>query len=298
MKSTVLVLLTLVLWLNTLLAQENAINNAPYFPPIEDRYLGQKKPGLIPELFASGIIATETHYESVVKFSPDMTEFSFTRSGGVYKKPTLFVMQYNNRKWSRKAVLPTDEDKYKEHFNPALAELKKHEVFKDIPITGFTMSASGTYYFYFIDFEQDGKGHMSYSRLVNGEYEKPIKMSKAINTGKYIAHPYIAPDESYLLWDAEKEGEDTPDIYISFKQKDGSWGTAINLGAHINTPLYEQYAKVTPDGKYLYFWRGDVKIRKDGSKCVEGSPYWVNAQVIENLRPKQQNYQTNKNLEL
>ena len=254
---------------------------------LESPYLGQKPPGLIPELFAPGIVSTEEYLESVVTFLPDMTELSFTRSGGKYKKPTLFVMQYKNHKWSRKSVLLTDEKKYEERFNPALSEMKRHEVFKDIPITGFTVSAKGTYYFYFIDFERNGSGHMSYSRLINGKYEKPIKMSKAINTGKYIAHPFIAPDESYLMWDAEKEDEDTPDIYISFRAKDGSWGTAINVGDKINTPRYEQRARVTPDGKYLFFWKGDVKHREDGSRYVEGSPYWVDAQVIENLRPKQ-----------
>jgi hypothetical protein len=111
-------------------------------------------------------------------------------------------------------------------------------------------------------------------------------MSKAINKGKYIAHPFIAPDESYLMWDAEEENESTPDIYISFRQKDGSWGDAINMGDKINTPLYEQRPKVTPDGKYSFFWKGDVKIRKDGSRYVEGSPYWVDAKIIENLRTK------------
>ena len=31
----------------------------------------------------------------------------------------------------------------------------------------------------------------------------------------------------------------------------------------------------------------DVNDRADGSRYVEGNPYWVDAQVIENLRPKQ-----------
>lgn len=111
-------------------------------------------------------------------------------------------------------------------------------------------------------------------------------MSKAVNKGKYIAHPFVAPDESYLMWDAEQDGEDTPDIYISFRQPDGSWGEAIDMGNKINTPLYEQRPKVTPDGRYLFFWRGDVKTREDGSRYVVGSPYWVDAQIIEQLRPK------------
>jgi hypothetical protein len=126
---------------------------------------------------------------------------------------------------------------------------------------------------------------MSYSHLINGKHEEPQKMNKSINSGKYIAHPFIAPDESYLMWDAEKEGGDTPDIYISFRQKDGSWGEAINMGDEINTPLYEQRPKVTPDGKYLFFWKGDVKAREDGSRYVVGSPYWVDAKIIETLRP-------------
>ncbi len=259
------------------------INN---FPVLEGPYFGQKPPGLIPELFAPGIVSTEEHLETVVTFLPDMSELSFTRSGGKYKEPTLFVMQYKNNRWSRKFVLPTDEKKYEERFNPALSEMKRNEAFKDIPITGFTVSAKGTYYFYFIDFERGGNGHMSYSRLIDGKYETPQKLSKAINTGKYIAHPFIAPDESYLMWDAEIEGESTPDVYISFRQKDGSWGTAINMGDKINTAAYEQRLRVTPDGKYLFFWRGDKKVREDGSTYWVGNPYWVDAQIIETLRPK------------
>ena len=90
-----------------------------------------------------------------------------------------------------------------------------------------------------LDFK-DGSGHLSYSRLVDGKYEPPKKMSDAVNRGKYIAHPYIAPDESYLMWDAEKMDENTPDIYISFRQEDGSWSEAINMGDTINTAAYEQ----------------------------------------------------------
>ncbi len=278
-------ILTCVISLNVALAQVNRENDS-IFPPLEDRYLGQNPPGLTPELFAPGIVATEEYLESEVLFLPDMTELSFTRSGGKYKEPELFVMEYNDRSWNRKHIPSTDIDNYKERFSPGLSEMKSLEPFKDIPVIGFAISANKTYYFYVLDF-RDGSGHMSYSRLVNGKYEKPQKMSKAINAGKYIAHPFIAPDESYLMWDAEKEGENTPDIYISFRQQDGSWGDAINMGDEINTARYEQRPKVTPDGKYLFFWKGDVKTREDGSTYVVGGPNWVDAQIIETLRAKQ-----------
>ena len=283
-RITKMVLLANVISLSTVFAQEN-MENDPDFPVLEDRYLGQKPPGLIPELFAPGIVSTKEHLEGEVLFLPDMRELSFTRSGGKYKEPTLFVMQYKKNRWSRKSIPSTDINQYKERFSPNVSEIKSFEPFKDIPIVGFTISSKGTYYFYVLDFK-DGSGHMSYSRPIDGKYEEPQKLSKAINRGKYIAHPFIAPDESYLMWDAEKEGENTPDIYISFRQKDGSWGEAINMGDKINSALYEQRPEVTPDGKYLFFWKGDVKVREDGSRYVIGSPYWVDAQIIENLRPK------------
>ncbi len=282
-----LLILACVLSLNFAFAQENSANNSNY-PPLADRYLGQKPPGLTPQIFAPGIVSTEEYLESEVLFLPDMSELSFTRSDLEYKDPEFFVMEYKNQEWSRKSIDSAVIDSYKERFSPSLSEIKSHEVFRDIPIIGFSISSARTIYFYVLDFS-DGSGHMSYSRLVNGKYEKPIKMSKAINTGKYIAHPFIAPDESYLMWDAEKDGESTPDIYISFRQPDGSWGAAINMGDKINTARYEQRPKVTPDGKYLFFWKGDVKVR-DGSTYVEGGPNWVDAKVIEELRPKSTSY--------
>lgn len=252
----------------------------------ENLILGQKPPGLTPEAFAPGIVSTDEYLESEVTFLPDMSELSFTRTGGEYKDPALFVMEYKEDKWSRKSIPSSEIDAYQERFNPSFEEIKNLEPFKNITIRGGTMSANGTFYFYVLNYE-DGSGYMSYSRLVNGQYEKPQRMGDEINTGKYIAHPYVAPDESYLMWDAEKIDENTPDLYISFRQEDGSWGAAINMGDKINSPLYEQRAKVTPDGKYLFFWKGDVKTREDGSTYVEGGPYWVDAQIIETLRPKE-----------
>lgn len=261
-----------------------ASNAQDNLPLPEGPYLGQTPPGLIPEPFAPGIVATEKYLETEVLFLQDMTELSFTRSGGQYKEPKWVVMQYKDNSWREKTVPATDIKAEKERFSPGVGEMKRFDIFKDIPVVGYSVSAAGTYYFYVLDFK-DGSGHLSYSRLIDGKYEIPVRMNAAINSGKYIAHPFIAPDESYLMWDAEKDGESTPDIYISFREKDGTWGEAINMGDKINTPLYEQRPKVTPDGKYLFFWQGDVKVREDGGRYVVGSPYWVDAKIIEELRP-------------
>ncbi|MFC6978023.1 hypothetical protein [Microbulbifer taiwanensis] len=107
-------------------------------------------------------------------------------------------------------------------------------------------------------------------------------MGPTVNSGKMTAHPFIAPDESYLIWDSKRDGGyGGSDLYISFRQEDGSWGPAINMGEKINSDKWDAYASVTPDGKYILFNRG---IDDDNDNV---DIYWVDAQVIEALRPKQ-----------
>ncbi len=273
------------------------------FPVLEDRYFGQKPPGLTAEVFAPGIISTEENFEGG-KFTPDMKKFYFVMKDRKYQKRTLHVIQYKNHSWGSESVVPTNiifpaffskdgnimysGNKYIERTDSGWSEIKSLGApFKDIRIMGISASSKGTYYFDFA--EMEGNGYIRYSRLIDGKREKPQKMSKEINTGKWIAHPSIAADESYLMWDAEKEGGyGDGDLYISFRQKDGSWGAAINMGDKINTASQENGVHVTPDGKYLFFWRGDEKVREDGSTYWAGSIYWVDfiqikKELIENI---------------
>ena len=100
----------------------------------------------------------------------------------------------------------------------------------------------------------DEIGTIRYSRLVDGEHEEPIAFGKEINTGKWTGHPFIAPDESYIIWDSERAGGyGASDLYISFRQEDGSWGSAINMGADINTEYEDAYGSVTADGNYFFY---------------------------------------------
>ncbi|WP_019027999.1 PD40 domain-containing protein [Colwellia piezophila] len=90
------------------------------------------------------------------------------------------------------------------------------------------------------------------------------------------------------MWDGEREGGyGDSDNYISFRQKEGSWGPAINMGDKINTSSNESSPRVTHDGKYFFYSSGDWVVKKDGSSNWIGKTYWVDVQVIDNLRPKQ-----------
>ena len=267
---------------------------------IETAYFGEKAPGLIPKLFDPKMVSPEGLFEGGT-FSPDMKAYYFSRKNGKYEKRTFFVIRYESNSWGNE--LETDIEyprfskdgnmiyrgnKYRERTDTGWSELKSlGPPFSDRHIMGISVSDKGTRYFD----EWDGKdtiGAISYSRLINGNYEPRQKMGKEINTGAWIAHPNIAPDESYLIWDHQGEGGyGQADIYISFRQKDGSWLPLINMGDKINTALQESGASISHDGKYLFFSRGEWKAREDGSTYWVGRPYWVDAQVIENLRPQE-----------
>jgi hypothetical protein len=110
------------------------------------------------------------------------------------------------------------------------------------------------------------------SRIENGEFQEPIKLSDSINTQSYEADVFIAYDESYIIFCGERpEGFGKGDLYISFKKADGAWTEAKNMGKAINTSEHELCPFVSKDGKYL-FYTGNKEI------------YWVNAQIINELR--------------
>ncbi len=275
-------------------------------PPLEDRYLGQEPPGLIPVAFAPGIISSEEYFEDGNTFSPDLKEYYFVRHGGKYEEQTALVIRYENGSWGEETKTDTKYpvfskdgntiyrgNKFKEKTDSGWSEFKSMGApFSDKHIMGITVADNGTFFFdefTFDEFERpDTVGAISYSRMINGEYQPRQKLNEEINTGAWIAHPYIAADESYLLWNVKREdGYGDSDIYVSFRAEDGQWLPAINMGDKINTSKGESGPKVTPDGKYLFFWRGYERIEEDGSSFFVGSPYWVDAKIIENLRPRQ-----------
>jgi len=68
----------------------------PEFPKLPGPYLGQKPPGMTPEIFAPGIISTNSD-EYGIAFTPDGNEFYFTRMGGALSQSTIMVMK---QEWS------------------------------------------------------------------------------------------------------------------------------------------------------------------------------------------------------
>lgn len=98
-------------------------------------------------------------------------------------------------------------------------------------------------------------GDIYYSEIgSDGKFGEPMKLGNNVNTEKDEQSVFIHPDNTTLYFTSNgRVGMGKTDIYLSKKQSDGSWGTAINLGYPINTADQEFKLVVSPDGKNAYF---------------------------------------------
>lgn len=90
-------------------------------------------------------------------------------------------------------------------------------------------------------------------RLEPGGDGRLINLGDQINSKKGEWDPFIAPDESFLIFRSYREDSlGRGDLYISF-QVDGQWQAPTNLGPTINSAEEEWCPWVSQDGKFLIF---------------------------------------------
>lgn len=276
-------------------------------------YMGQENPGLIPQLFAPNFISTEEQEFGAV-FNAAGDEFYFgvdvngkneirysLRLDDIWTTPQVLLS--HDRYGYNDPFLSPEEDRLYFISNQALdgnGEPKDIDIWYiektgtgwSEPINaGPNINTNGNEYYISFTTEgtmffssngqtranEDRTDHDIYSsRYVNDEFQVPMRQSEAVNTTHYEGDVFVAPDESYLIFCAERdEGYGRGDLYISFKDGEGKWTQSMNMGNEINTKFYEYCPFVTQDGKYLMFTRNqDI--------------YWVSTAIINDLEAKQQ----------
>ena len=291
--------------------------------------LSDQIPTDTPLLFGKGVISIDNHVIGSITFNPTMDELFFQRRASE-ESHNIYTMKLIDGKWSKPVLAPFSTNKkyldFHIRFSPKgdrlyfgstrplndtakssglhqwYVEKKANGWGQPIPFlnTPFTdrfvmcttPAANGNLYFTSKEKGQKLKDEGIYYAVNKGDHYTPAKkMGKAINyPGTWIAHPYVAPDESYIIYDAERTSEyENGDLYISFNQN-GTWSKSYSLGPKINTKIGEGAATVSPDGKYLFFSRGSEKVRKDGSKYWTGGLYWVDfVQLKKEILEKHKN---------
>jgi Tol biopolymer transport system component len=106
-----------------------------------------------------------------------------------------------------------------------------------------SVSAKGTLYYCSRRKELNGMQSF-YTEWQGDHYTQPKQV--VIKGANEIQDPFIAPDESYLVY------LDGNDICISFREKDG-WSAAQKLGPEVNNGNGNSSPHVSADGKTLYY---------------------------------------------
>ena len=107
------------------------------------------------------------------------------------------------------------------------------------------------------------------------------RLPYSINSMGYEDGPFIAPDESFLIFESDRpEGLGGTDLYLSFRSEEGLWSRPVNMGPSVNSTFSERFARLSPDGKYLFY--GSSRDEREGHPGFD--IYWIDASIINELR--------------
>lgn len=328
MKKSLIIICLLVVSAITLFSQEKE------FPKLTGSYLGQKPPGIKPELFAPGIVTTEFHEHSSPAFSPDGKEVYWSVFFNFWGPQVILSMRQENGRWTQPEVA-SFSGQYSDG-NPCfsfdgrkLFFESRRPVHPDSSYTGETdlwvvertdtgwgepkhlgwtvnsprwergpcVSANGNLYFCSMRDGGYGASDLYCAEWMNGEFLAPKNLGSVVNTEGYESFPYIAPDESFLVYESA-----TGDLFIHFRKSDGNWSEAINMVEKLESSRpQDRFPRMSNDDKIFFFvsnrWLGnpycdsqlslnEIKKRAKEIDNGMGNVFWVDAKIIEALRPK------------
>ncbi|MBK8088717.1 MAG: PD40 domain-containing protein [Chitinophagaceae bacterium] len=103
---------------------------------------------------------------------------------------------------------------------------------------------------------QDGEGScdLYFSYLTKNGWGERINMGRIINTEYWESQPSLSPDKRALYFAArDPSGLGGSDLFVSYLQQNGTWGTPQNMGPGINTTADESCPFIHADNQTLYF---------------------------------------------
>jgi Tol biopolymer transport system component len=275
-------------------------------------YFGQNPPGDTPGLFAPDLISKPDAIVQNCCFSADGREFVYVVTDSTWSKSTVMYTRFADGKWTNPAPLDLGRiSAYTPYFSPDGATLyftsriedgrKLGHIFASrrdggawkpavqlpAPVNSETMEwevcITPDRTLYFSSGRPGGYGNLDIyrARLVDGKYSIVESLSAPINGVSSDECPYMAPDESFLVFNCWKYNAKFKgnNLYVSFKQAGGGWSEPVALEAGVNTDELDIYPYVTPDGKYLMFTRREFAEVARFSRL-----YWVNASVLDRAR--------------
>ncbi|MBI5021694.1 MAG: putative Ig domain-containing protein [Ignavibacteriales bacterium] len=185
-------------------------------------------------------------------FTPDSLHIFYTNGADIYMCTKV------NQVWSTPVRLNAPVNTKSEEYHP-------------------TVTFDGT--LYFCSTRDGSPPDLFRSKYESGNYTTVEKLDKVINMPHHAWDPFIAPDESYIIFTSiRSDGYGQEDQYISYN-KNGRWTNPKNLGTKINTNKIEWGSYIGPDNKYYFFSRPN-----GWGPNIAADIYWVSASFIEILK--------------
>ncbi|MEY8848317.1 hypothetical protein AB9K26_05860 [Psychroserpens sp. XS_ASV72] len=117
------------------------------------------------------------------------------------------------------------------------------------------ITASKNLYFTLDDKAFKQRDDIYVSEFKNGTYTTPRSLGGKINSEGYEFNAYVSPDESFLIYTCynRPDGFGSGDLYISYKEEDGSWTESKNMGNAVNSDKMDYCPFVNLKTNTLYF---------------------------------------------
>ncbi len=263
---------------------------------LDGPYLGQEAPGSEPEVFAPGVVSTADGFEFSITFSPDGREIHFSRRIEPDGGNTLMVARLTEDGWTAPEPAPfaAGMQANEPHITPDGSLLFFGSRPPEAPPPGIWVSErtddgwgsprfhgpgmnvsstlGGDLYMYSTG-GNGPPGIVVYPKIDKG-WGPAERLGGGVNQPRPGVHGHVAPDGSFIVFDSYQRagaqgGEG--DLFVAFRNADGGWGEAYNLGDEINTPATNICPALSPDGKYLFF-------------ATNRDIYWVSVDAIHRLR--------------
>ena len=119
------------------------------------------------------------------------------------------------------------------------------------------VSADGQTVFYSMCRRPDGFGDcdLYFSELVGDQWTKPQNLGHNLNSTGWDAEPSVTADGNTMYFASKRNNsiDSSEDIYVAYKNTDGTWTPPVNLGPPVNTRSSDRSPFIAADGRTLYF---------------------------------------------